>query len=74
MLKKYGRYYADWDDAHGNRRRKSFTTKKQALKHQQKMREESRAKKAPASGRSRKSAKPGARRTLAPRTNTCRAN
>lgn len=68
MLKKYGRFYADWEDAHGKRRRKSFPNKKQALKHQARMREESALKKARASGPSRKSVTPGPRRTTAPTT------
>jgi len=63
MLKKYGRYYADWEDAHGARHRKSFATKKSALKFQTRMRHEEAAKKAPASARSAKSAKRGPRRT-----------
>jgi len=62
MLKKYGRYYADWLDASGARKRQSFPTKKRALAHQSKMRAESSAKKAQPSAQSRTSRKRGPRR------------
>jgi hypothetical protein len=63
MLKKYGRYYADWQDHLGKRHRQSFPTKKKALAFQARQRSTSLAKKAPASEPSRKSAAPGPRRT-----------
>jgi hypothetical protein len=28
MLRKHGKYYADWNDADGARRRKAFTTER----------------------------------------------
>jgi hypothetical protein len=62
VLHKHGKWYADWEDHRHARKRKAFKTKKQALRFQQRMREESAAKKARASGPSSKSAKPGARR------------
>ncbi len=37
MQKKYGKFYADWRDPLGARHRKTFTTKKAALAHQQRM-------------------------------------
>jgi hypothetical protein len=30
MLKKYGKFYADWTDELGKRKRKAFTTKEAA--------------------------------------------
>ena len=30
MMKKYGKFYADWADAKGKRRRKAFNTKREA--------------------------------------------
>lgn len=30
MMKKYGKYYADWKDASGRRRRKAFKTAHEA--------------------------------------------
>jgi hypothetical protein len=48
MLKKYGKFYADWKDTAGKRRRKTFDTKKQALQFQRQMREASAIKKAQA--------------------------
>jgi hypothetical protein len=64
MLKKYGRYYADWDDAQGQRHRKSFPTRKAALKFQTKQRHLTATKKARASAALRKSAPRGTRRTI----------
>ena len=46
MLHKHGKYFADWLDPLGHRRRKAFPTKAQALKHQKKQRALSAAKKA----------------------------
>jgi hypothetical protein len=63
MLKKYGKFYADWEDQFHKRHRKSFHSKAQALKFQAAKREESATKKARASAPSHKSAKPGPRRT-----------
>jgi hypothetical protein len=78
MQKKYGKYYADWLDATGHRRRKSFPTKKRALRHQAKMRAESTAKKAPASARLRKShthgPRPSAAKPLTPSPKTSSAS
>jgi len=54
MLKKYGRFYADWEDETGRRLRKSFPTKRAALNHQTIQRANAAAKKAPASARSRR--------------------
>ena len=59
MVKKYGKFYADWKDPAGHRHRRAFPTKKKALRFQSKMRAETAAKKAPASEPSAKSAKPG---------------
>jgi len=39
MLKKYGRFFADWFDEHGARKRKSFPTRKHALTFQEKQRQ-----------------------------------
>jgi len=69
MLKKYGKFYADWDDARGRRRRKAFTTKKAALRFQTKQRNESAAKKAQGKGPRAKSSKPSPKRH---RANTTR--
>ncbi len=63
MIKKYGRYYADWTDSAGTRKRKSFATKKAAARFQTARRNESKSKKAPASAPSAPSAKRGPRRT-----------
>jgi hypothetical protein len=61
MLKKYGRWYADWIDEHGNRKRKSFATRKAALKYQTSQRNAVAAKKAQAPALSRRSARRGRR-------------
>lgn len=61
MLKKHGKFYADWNDEHGNRRRKAFKSPKAARRHQQLMRNQSALKKARASGHSAKSRRRGAR-------------
>jgi hypothetical protein len=37
MRKKYGKFYADWHDEHGQRKMKAFPTRKQALHHSAKM-------------------------------------
>jgi hypothetical protein len=38
MIQKHGKWFADWFDAQGHRRRKAFATKKKALAHQKKQR------------------------------------
>jgi hypothetical protein len=65
MQRKYGKWYADWDDANGKRHRKAFDTKKQALRYQTRMRSDVTAKKARASAQSATSPKRGPRRTTA---------
>ena len=47
MQRKYGKFYADWQDERGTRKRKAFPTKKGALRFQQKQRLAVAAKKAP---------------------------
>ncbi len=37
MLKKYGKFYADWLED-GKRKRKAFRTRAEAIAHQEKMR------------------------------------
>ncbi len=37
MLKKAGRFYADWRDPEGRRKRKAFDTKRAAVAHQTRM-------------------------------------
>lgn len=56
MLKKYGRWFADWYDSTGKRHRKSFPTKNKALRFQTEQRNTAARKKARPSARSRKSA------------------
>ena len=63
MKHKYGKWYADWRDAHGVRHAKAFTTKKAALRFGSKMSADAKAKKVPASARSRRSSKRGPRPT-----------
>lgn len=65
MLKRWGKFLADWRDEHGTRKRKAFTTKKGATKWQQRMQHEATLKKAHASGPSANSAARGPRRTPA---------
>lgn len=36
MWKKYGKFFADWYDAHGKRHRKAFDTKGAAQRHSRK--------------------------------------
>jgi len=38
MISKYGKYYADWFDSGGKRKRKAFRSKAAAEKYQGKMR------------------------------------
>ncbi len=59
MMKKYGKYYADWTDEHGKRRRKAFPTAKGAQQHQTKEARRAALKKAPASAPSRQSSRRG---------------
>ncbi len=51
MLKKYGKFFADWRDPLGKRHRKACQTKSAALRLQSRMRRENQAKKAQASAR-----------------------
>lgn len=46
MLKKHGKYYADWRDSKGRRRRKAFPTRKAAKAHTQAMQKAAAEKKA----------------------------
>ncbi|MBI1750165.1 MAG: hypothetical protein HY234_15650 [Acidobacteria bacterium] len=57
MLKKHGKYFADWRDERGRRHRKSFATAHEAKKYQTKQQSTAAAKKAPASGPRGKSSK-----------------
>jgi len=61
MQKKYGKFYADWDDEHGKRHRKALPTKKRALKFQRAQRNRVAQLKAPAPAPSANSARRGAR-------------
>jgi len=70
MRKKYGKWYADWRDEHGQRKMKSFPSKSAALRHQSKMRREVAAKKVRAAGPSRKSPKRGPKASHAAATRT----
>lgn len=54
MLKKSGKFYADWRDAAGTRHRKAFTTLKAASRHQARMQKDTASKKAKAHARSGK--------------------
>jgi hypothetical protein len=51
MIKKHGKYYADWEDQHGNRHRKAFEKAREAKAYTKEMRRQVAAKKARASGR-----------------------
>jgi hypothetical protein len=56
MLKKHGKYFADWRDASGKRHRKAFPSKRAALSYQSREANKAQAaKKAPAPARSRTS-------------------
>jgi hypothetical protein len=57
MRNKYGSFYADWRDQHGQRHMKAFPTKKAALRYQAQQRALAQAKKARASGPSRRRAR-----------------
>jgi hypothetical protein len=39
MFEKDGKFYADWRDKRGNRKRKSFTSKRAALRHEEEQKE-----------------------------------
>jgi len=45
MLKKHGKYFADWRDSGGVRRRKAFPTAKDARTFQKQMRQAAHARK-----------------------------
>lgn len=60
MLSKYGKFYADWEDAEGRRHRKAFATAKEARNHSAVMHE------AAAADRKKQQASPQ-RRTKSPR-------
>jgi hypothetical protein len=40
MLNKYGKWFADWRDETGRRKRKAFPTKRQAAHYAEKMRKQ----------------------------------
>ena len=61
MQTRYGKWFADWRDAAGTRRRKAFSTKQKAQKYQDKMQSEASSKKARARAASAISPAPGAR-------------
>jgi hypothetical protein len=48
MIEKLGKFYADWRDATGTRKRKAFRTKHAAKIYQAKMQRAARSKKAKA--------------------------
>ncbi len=73
LLEKYGKFYADWEDQFGKRKRKAFDSKSQALSFQTRQRKQAAAKKAQASPRSRSSRKAGARPTPKTRAKRARA-
>ncbi|MGH9775297.1 MAG: hypothetical protein ACRD50_10165 [Candidatus Acidiferrales bacterium] len=52
MMKKYGKFYADWTDDKGRRHRKALPTKRAALDYQRRRRLETAAKKAGSRARS----------------------
>jgi hypothetical protein len=62
MQKKYGKFYADWRDEKGNRKRKAFRTKTAAERFQTRMRRLSTAKKDQAGKRSARSARSSRRK------------
>ena len=68
MLKKYGKFYADWHDEHGKRHRKAFPTRKAALHFQTKQRNLVAAKKARPTRAARRFSKPGHANSRAIRT------
>lgn len=39
MFEKDGKFYADWRDKRGTRKRKSFTSKRAALRHEEEQKE-----------------------------------
>ena len=43
MTKKWGKWYADWSDETGARRRKAFTTRREAIAFQESARKKARA-------------------------------
>jgi hypothetical protein len=53
MLKKSGKFMADWRDSNGKRHRAAFPTKAEALAHQQRMRATRNPKKQPGLSRER---------------------
>jgi hypothetical protein len=62
MLKKHGKFLADWRNEFGKRLRKAFPTKKGAAAHQVKMRALAQSKKAPVrAAASRKRRRTGSR-------------
>jgi hypothetical protein len=74
MLKRYGKYLADWRDSKGKRLRKAFPTKAAALRHQVRMQKQATAKKARASGPRKKSARHTSRRSKKVTSVTLRVN
>jgi hypothetical protein len=59
MLRKYGKFYADWRDLHGKRHRKSFPSAHAAKAFQSKRNAETQAKKVRASAPSATSPRRG---------------
>ena len=61
MLHKYGKWYADWRDESGKRKRKAFRTKNAAKRHEERMRAQAITKKEPRPARSGNSRRSGRR-------------
>jgi hypothetical protein len=60
MIRKHGKWFADWKDENGKRKRKALKTKHAALTYQTQQRNKAAAKKDPPTERpSRPSSKPG---------------
>ena len=52
MFEKNGKWFADWFEADGHRRRKSFTSKSAAMRHEREMKAEKKAQRRGQSGKS----------------------
>jgi hypothetical protein len=66
MLKKHGKFYADWRDKAGLRHRKAFDTKTAAVTYQTEMQQSKNSH--PQPGRSRRPLRSTSRRTATTRT------
>ena len=74
MLRKLGKYFANWRDEHGVRHRKAFASADTARRHQRSMQRQVATKKSQASGASANSVRPGRKAATLKRSRRSRSS